>query len=141
MMEALTNGEKPFYHHLGTLVDGWLNSFKGKLKMLIQKQLEFNGESGKFYTFEVYTKSARLPQKAGIYIITYSHPRGHLSGFQVNVLAIGTATNLDLAVADLREKDRWSKECWNYTCILCLNDAASRQEYFDDLQGTRSVQC
>ncbi|MGB3223160.1 MAG: hypothetical protein WBB23_10190 [Desulforhopalus sp.] len=109
--------------------------------MLIQKQLEFNGESGKSYTIEIYAKSAHLPQKAGIYIITYSHPRGHLSGFQINILAIGTAANLDSAVADLREKDSWSKECWNYTCILCVDDAAKRQEYFQDLQRSSSVQC
>lgn len=109
--------------------------------MLIQKRLEFNGESGKSYTFEIYAKSAHLPQRAGIYIVTYSHPRGHLSGFQINILAIGTAANLDSAVADLRKKDSWSKECWNYTCILCVDDAAKRQEYFHDLQRSSSVQC
>jgi hypothetical protein len=140
-MESLTNRENFFYHHLWTLVDGWLNSYKGKFKMLIQKQFEFNGESGKSYTFEVYSKSACLPKRAGIYIITYSHPRGHLSGFHVNILAIGTAANLDLAIANLREKDSWSQECWNYTCILCINDTVRRQEYFDDLQRTSSVRC
>ncbi len=108
--------------------------------MLIQKHIEFHGESGKSYTFEVHTKSARLPDKAGIYIIAYAHPRGHLSGFQLNVLFIGTATNLESAVAALREKDSWSSECWNYTCTLCLDEVAKRQEYWEDLHENRSVQ-
>lgn len=36
------------------------HAFQGKAQTLIQKQLEFSGESGKSYTFEVYTKSARF---------------------------------------------------------------------------------
>lgn len=107
--------------------------------MLFPKRLEFSGESGKSYFFDVFTKNTHLPERAGIYITTYAHPRGHLAGFQVNVLCVGMATNLESAVAGLREKDRWAKECWNYTCILCIDDEAIIRKYLKDLQINSTV--
>ncbi len=105
----------------------------------MQKRWEFTGVSGKKYTFEVYPKSAQLPATGGIYIVTYSHPRGHLSGFQVNTLCMGVANNLNSTIEDLRQQESLAKDCWNYTCILCLDNADLRHECFDDLHAINSI--
>ncbi|BHH82445.1 hypothetical protein [Desulforhopalus sp. 52FAK] len=107
----------------------------------MQKRLEFIGLSGTVYTFDVYSKSAQLPTAGGVFILTYSHPRGHLAGFQVNVLRTGTTSNLNSAVADLRQDDDLLEKCWNYTCTICLDDPTIRDQYFEDLRNTNSIQC
>jgi hypothetical protein len=107
--------------------------------MYMQKKLEFSGASGKTYTFEVYPKSAQLPKTHGIYILTYSHPCGHLSGVRVNTLCMGVANNLNMVIADLRQKGSFLRECWNYTCIMCLDNAVLSREYFEDLHANNSI--
>ena len=106
----------------------------------MQKTLEFKGLSGKLYTFDIYSKSAKLPTTGGIFILTYSHPRGHLAGFQVNVLRMEIVTNLNSAVTDLRRDKNLLKECWNYTCTICLDDPEVREQYLEDLGHTTSIQ-
>lgn len=75
--------------------------------MYVDEQLKLIGISGKTYTFEVYPKSAQLPETGGIFIVTYMHPRGHLAGCQVNPLHIGVADNLQAVVHDLKKEDRF----------------------------------
>jgi len=109
----------------------------------MQKQLEISGQSGESYTFDVYPKSAHLPEKAGLYIITYTHPRGHLAGYQINIICMGRSTNLEAAVADLRERENLAEECWNYTCILCIDDVPKISRILEDLhlKENRAVYC
>lgn len=107
----------------------------------MQKTFEFRGISGKTYRFDVFSKSAKLPETGGVLILTYSHPRGHLAGIQVNVLRMEIATNLNSAVIDLSQDDNLQKECWNYTCAICLDDPKIREQYIKDLSHTTSIQC
>ena len=109
--------------------------------MFIQKKIECIGASGKIYTFEVYPKSARLPETGGIYLLAYCHPRGHLSGFQVNILRMGVADNLNAVIDGLRQKADLLKECWNYTGIMCLDADPAGCEYIEDLSAVKAIQC
>lgn len=93
----------------------------------------FTGKSGKQYTFELYSKSAPLPEAGGIYILTYTHPRGHLAGVQINILEIGKTENLNLSVAGLQRCKRLKDQCWNYNYILCIDDPESRDACLIDL--------
>jgi hypothetical protein len=101
--------------------------------MYISKEIEFNGASGKTYSFTVYPKSGQLPESSGLYILTYIHPRGHIAGFKVNIIAMGEANNLNAVIDDLRQEDRLLKECWNYSCIMTFDNTAIRQESLEDL--------
>lgn len=109
--------------------------------LLMDDQISFVGESGNTYTFRVYSKSDSLPDKAGIYILTYSHPRGHLSGFQVNILGVGNAPVLNSVLEELRTSEKLAEQCWNYTCILCLDDEIKRREIVLDLSSVDLVIC
>jgi hypothetical protein len=93
----------------------------------------FSGESGKQYTFELYSKSDPLPETGGIYIITYTHPRGHLAGYKINILDIGKTEHLNLLVTDLQQSKRLIEQLWNYNYILCLDNPKSRDECLQDL--------
>ena len=93
----------------------------------------FTGKSGKQYTFELYSKSAPLPETGGIYILTYSHPRGHMAGVEINILDIGKTENLNLSVTGLQACKRLKDQCWNYNYILCIDDPESRDECLIDL--------
>jgi hypothetical protein len=109
--------------------------------MFLPDKIEFNGASGKTYSFEVYPKSAQLPDTVGVFILTYSHPRGHLSGFQVNILSMGIANNLNSVIVDLRQDESLLKECWNYSCIMCLDKVTQCHECIDDLKNIKCTQC
>jgi len=106
---------------------------------LMQEIVEFIGVSGEAYTFNVSSKSTELPDAAGIYILTYSHPRGHLAGFQVNVLRMGTTVDLNAAIIELRQDESLMDKCWNYTCTLPLDDQETRDAYLEDLCQTTST--
>lgn len=114
-------------------------------KMIINKMnatCVFTGESGRQYTFELYSRSAPLPETAGIYILTYTHPRGHLAGVAINILDIGETRNLNLLVKGLQQCERLKEQCWNYNYILCLDDPESRGEYLKDLlKNNPAIHC
>lgn len=93
----------------------------------------FTGRSGKQYNFELYSKSAPLPETGGIYILTYTHPRGHMAGVEINILDIGKTENLDLAVTAFQPCERLKAQCWNYNYIFCIDDPQSRDECLKDL--------
>lgn len=93
----------------------------------------FTGKSGKQYTFKVYSKSAQLPEIGGIYILTYTHPRGHLAGVEINVLDMGKTHNLNLAVSALQLRESLIEQCWNYNYILCVDEPELRAEILEDL--------
>jgi len=93
----------------------------------------FTGESGKQYDFKLYSKSAQLPETGGVYILTYTHPRGHLAGVQINILDIGKTENLNLSIKGLQQNERLKEQCWNYNYILCIDDPEIRDECLKNL--------
>jgi hypothetical protein len=107
--------------------------------MHIQKSIDFKGSTGKNYTFDLYPKSAQLPENGGIYILTYCHPRGHVAGLQVNTLHIGAADNLNSAVSGFREDTTMQEKSWNYTGIISIEQKGIRLEYLKDLTDNISV--
>ncbi|MBM9513649.1 hypothetical protein [Desulfogranum marinum] len=108
--------------------------------MFVEDHVEFTGLSGKTYTFEVYPKSAQLPETGGIFIVTYMHPRGHRAGFKVNALHVGVADNLHAAVHALKTEEMLLKKCWNYTCIMNLDTPVTRDAYCADLNAHLSLE-
>lgn len=108
---------------------------------LMKETVDFTGVSGEAYRFNVSSKSTELSDAGGIYILTYCHPRGHLAGFQVNVLRMGTTVDLNSAILELRQDENLMEECWNYTCTLPLDDPDTRDEYLEDLCQITSAQC
>ena len=109
--------------------------------MLIKKNWVFEGKSGEKYTFESYSKSAQLPAVGGVYILSYAHPRGHLAGYQINILCMGTTENLNVAIAGLQQREEFLEQCWNYNYILYLDDAEIRDEYLKDLLKNNPICC
>lgn len=99
----------------------------------------FTGKSGKQYNFELYSKSAPLPETGGIYILTYSHPRGHLAGVQINILYVGKTKNLNRSITGLQACERLKDQCWNYNYIRCIADPESRDACLKDLLKNNSV--
>nr|WP_321401211.1 hypothetical protein [uncultured Desulfobacter sp.] len=93
----------------------------------------FTGASGKQYTFELYSKSAALLETGGIYILTYTHPRGHMAGVQINILDIGKTENFNLSVTGLQQSERLKDQCWNYNYVCCIDDPESRDACLKDL--------
>lgn len=106
--------------------------------MYIQDSIELIGAKGKTYTFDLYSKSDDLPEEAGIYILLYCHPRGHLAGLKVNTLHIGITENLHSAVVKFRDNKTMQEKLWNYTGILLVKQKDTGLEYLNDLVQTFS---
>ena len=109
--------------------------------MLKQKEWLFEGGSGADYTFEIFSKKAKLPETGGIYIVAYTHPRGHLAGYQVNILSIGVTDNFQSAITALPQQECLRSECWNCTYILRLSEPETKSEILKDLLTKHPVPC
>lgn len=109
--------------------------------MLQQKAWLFEGDSGAQYTFEIFSKKAKLPENGGIFIFAYTHPRGHLAGYQVNPLSMGMTDNLQSAIATLPQQECLREGCWNCTYILRLDEPGTRSESLKDLLKKYPVHC
>ena len=107
--------------------------------MFEKKHWVFRGESGEDHSFECFSRSDPLPDSGGIYILTYTHPRGHLAGFQVNILFMDATDDLRAEVSGLQNRERLLKACWNYTCILRLGDPKIRAALLEDLAAGNPV--
>lgn len=109
--------------------------------MFKQKAWLFEGDSGTHYTFEIYSKKSELPKTGGIFILAYTHPRGHLAGYQVHTLSMGVTDNLQLEIAALPQQKCLQDECWNSTFILRLDEPETRSESLKDLLKKYPVPC
>ena len=109
--------------------------------MFKTKEWEFTGTSGKKYTFELFPKSGALPETAGIFILAYTHPRGHLAGFQVNTLSMGESDNVQEAVTNHGSPECLFEGCWNSNFVLRLDDTRKRTEYLTDLLNNYPTLC
>lgn len=94
----------------------------------------FTGTSGKEYTFTSQTRSDRLSVDAGLFILAYIHPRGHLAGYQLHILHLGVSENLKESIGRLNDDKHLSEGCWNATLILKLGTGVKKADTFQDLQ-------
>lgn len=109
--------------------------------MFRQKKWFFKGRSGTEYVFEIYSKSSGHPTNGGIYMLTYTHPRGHLAGFEVQILSIGESDNLRKAVTDHPRRECLRKECWNCIYLLEMEDSDKRKAVLNDLIAGNETLC
>lgn len=101
--------------------------------MFRQEKWSFAGGSGTEYFFEIKKKSAALPASGGVYILSYTHPRGHLAGFEVHPLYLGQTDNLKTTISTPPELKCITDECWNCSYILLIDDEQVRIDCMKDL--------
>ncbi|AMK12395.1 MAG: hypothetical protein AB7E51_05290 [Pseudodesulfovibrio sp.] len=103
--------------------------------MFRQREWSFTGTSGKQYRFGIHPKSEKLPSAPGVYILAYTHPRGHLAGWQANPLHVGHADDLTLALEDEVPLDHDRTPLWNSTFVLLESAPSARRACVRDLEG------
>jgi hypothetical protein len=102
--------------------------------MFGQKEWLFTGASGTKYLFTHLPKSEGLPHSAGVFILAYTHPRGHMAGWQMNPLHIGHSKDMARALeagADLGGED---PILWNSSFVLLESTPSIREECAHDLK-------
>ncbi|WP_027722093.1 hypothetical protein [Maridesulfovibrio zosterae] len=109
--------------------------------MFRQKEWIFKGQSGKDYNFIINKKSADFPKKGGLFILAYTHPRGHLAGFESHALYIGRTDNLKRELASPSQQDCVTEECWNCTYILLAEEEKEQIAIINDLRQAISTPC
>lgn len=103
--------------------------------MFKQKEWSFTGASGTKYIFSILPKSQSLPPSPGIFILAYTHPRGHMAGWQVNPLFISHADNMCVTLDDGVRLDRDQGAMWNCNFVLLESDPSVREMCVRDLTG------
>jgi hypothetical protein len=98
------------------------------------KEWSFTGASGAEYHFDILPKSEGLPPSAGVFILAYTHPRGHMAGWEVNPLLMSHAEDMRRALADEAELSRDQEFLWNSTLVLLESDAPAREMCVRDLE-------
>ncbi|WP_027180158.1 hypothetical protein [Maridesulfovibrio bastinii] len=109
--------------------------------MFNKKDWIFEGESGEQYTFQIFSKNSELPESGGIYILSYTQPRGHAAGFSVTVLSIGSSKNLRTAVAVPQDIECLKENCWNSIYLLEVEDEIEKSKILADLIGGNRQSC
>jgi len=103
--------------------------------MFRQTKWTFTGVSGAEYLFTILPKSEGLPQSSGVFILAYTHPRGHMAGWQVNPLFIGHAENMGLMLEDGVRLDPDGRDIWNSNFVLLEPVASVREMCVCDLNS------
>jgi hypothetical protein len=101
--------------------------------MIGHDEWTFTGASGKEYTFTLYPKSEGLPPSAGVFILAYTHLRGHMAGWQTNPLRIGQGENMSLALTTEMKQEADKSFIWNSNLVLLEPNASAREECVRDL--------
>ncbi|WP_321402993.1 hypothetical protein [Maridesulfovibrio sp.] len=109
--------------------------------MFKQKEWLFQGESGKEYTFGIYAKTRPIPEHSGLYILSYTHPRGHRSGFKVNMLYAGETENFSKTIAAPPQADCLWDENWNCIYLLINDNPDERRNILSDLIAGNKISC
>lgn len=81
--------------------------------MFEQKEWTFTGASGAARTFTLSPKSEELPAVPGVFILAYTHPRGHRAGWQVTVLNIRYCEDIRAGVRAEAGRSCLQKGNWN----------------------------
>lgn len=103
--------------------------------MFKQKKWPFTGASGTEYVFSILRKSDRLPQSPGVFILAYTHPRGHLAGWEVKPLRIGQSDDISASLERETGLDADQKAMWNSVFVLPEPDANTREACVRDLNN------
>ena len=109
--------------------------------MFRQKEWIFKGQSGKEYSFIINKKSADFPEKGGLYILAYTHPRGHRAGFESHALYIGRTYNFKQELTSPPQQNCVIEECWNCTYILLAEGEKAQIAMIDDLRQAIPTPC
>ncbi|MBI9112515.1 hypothetical protein [Maridesulfovibrio ferrireducens] len=109
--------------------------------MFRKKEWSFKGESGTEYCFEIKMKSSALPTAGGVFILAYTHPRGHLAGFEVHPLYIGQTDNLSTTIDTPPQLKCITNECWNCTYIMMTDNKQARIDCVQDLLKNNQTPC
>jgi hypothetical protein len=109
--------------------------------MFNKKDWVFEGKSGEKYIFQIFSKNGELPESGGIYILSYTQPRGHLAGFSVTILSIGSSENLRTAVTAPPNMECLKENCWNSIYLLEVEDEIEKSEILADLIGGNRQSC
>ncbi|WP_316897066.1 hypothetical protein [Pseudodesulfovibrio indicus] len=102
--------------------------------MFKQREWYFTGTSGKQYRFGIHPNSERPPSAPGVFILAYTHPRGHLAGWQANPLLVGHADDLALALENEVPFDDDRAPLWNSTFVLLESAPSARRACVRDLE-------
>jgi len=102
--------------------------------MFKQEKWSFTGASGTEYTFSILPKSEGLPQAPGVFILAYTHPRGHMAGWQVNPLMIDQAEDMRLALESAGGLDSDRMSIWNSNFVLLEAVDSDRKKCVHDLE-------
>lgn len=95
----------------------------------------FTGSSGTEYLFFIRAKKQVLPQAPGVVMLAYTHPRGHMAGWQVNPLFMDHARDMSLILESGAGPDSESLALWNSCFVLAEPDAAAREACLSDLEN------
>ncbi|WP_421902717.1 hypothetical protein [Maridesulfovibrio sp.] len=109
--------------------------------MFKQKEWLFSGKSGEKHHFGIFAKTRPIPEYGGIYILAYTHPRGHRAGFKVNMLYVGETDNFRKRLADPPQADCLWDGCWNCIYLLKLDDTDGRKVTLADLIAGNEIAC
>ncbi|NDV26853.1 hypothetical protein [Desulfovibrio sp. JC010] len=109
--------------------------------MFKQKDWPFTGKSGKEYNFGIFAKTRPIPEQGGIYILAYTHPRGHRAGFKVNMLLIGATENFRKELENPPQADCLWEGNWNCIYLLGLDDTDEKVNTLADLKTGNAFPC
>ncbi|ACS80709.1 hypothetical protein [Maridesulfovibrio salexigens] len=109
--------------------------------MFKQKNWPFTGKSGTEYTLGIFAKTRPIPEYGGVYILAYTHPRGHRAGFKVNVLYIGKTRNFRKELENPPQADRLWEGNWNCIYLLRIDEPERRKEVLADLVAGNEISC
>jgi len=109
--------------------------------MFKQKDWFFQGKSGTEYKFGIFAKTRPIPESGGVYILAYTHPRGHRAGFKVNMLYAGETDNFRKELANPPQADCLWDGCWNCIYLLPVNGVQDRKDLLADLITGNDLAC
>lgn len=109
--------------------------------MFKQKDWLFQGKSGEEYKFGIFAKTRPIPESGGVYILAYTHPRGHRSGFKVNMLYAGETDNFQQELAAPPQKDCLWEGNWNCIYLLPIKNAQEKKNLLADLISANEMPC
>ncbi|BDQ36948.1 hypothetical protein SYK_13080 [Pseudodesulfovibrio nedwellii] len=102
--------------------------------MFKQKIWPFIGASGTEYPFTILPKSEKLPQSAGVFILAYTHPRGHMAGWKTTPILINHADNIALTLDTETQLNHNQTALWNSNFVLLEPSQSAREKCVHDLK-------